>query len=489
MKKLIFIFLSVLLVNAGMAQTRVTGKVTDSEDGSPVPYAVVVIKGLRGVGTNTDADGNYSLSNVPPDAVLVFSYVGYKTQEIPVSGRSVINVEMVTDALALDEVIVVAYGTSTKGTFTGAASVVKADAIKDVPTLSFENAMGGKIAGMQITTLSGQAGSTSSIRVRGVGSMNASNEPLYVIDGVPVISGNVTQMGIYTSSNVMSSINPNDIESITVLKDAAASALYGSRAANGVIVITTKQGKQGKPVINFKASVGITPSFATDNYEVASTEQQVELYYENFWNAGVLYDGMTSEEASASALAQLNKRFNKHGYTFSAPDHTVNSLTIGGDRAGQYFDWEDVLFRTAVYQAYDLSVSGGTEASNYYTSFSYTNDLGRSVINAFDRITGRMNFGQKIGKYIELNTNINVSSSNKEGFNDSRALGNNYFLQSRTCCGGSTGRLTMVRGCPGQPGMEAMHIIRFTTTMSGKTGQRPSGYLPMRLLQLRYFPS
>ena len=431
MKKLIFIFLSVLLVNAGMAQTRVTGKVTDSEDGSPVPYAVVVIKGLRGVGTNTDADGNYSLSNVPPDAVLVFSYVGYKTQEIPVSGRSVINVEMVTDALALDEVIVVAYGTSTKGTFTGAASVVKADAIKDVPTLSFENAMGGKIAGMQITTLSGQAGSTSSIRVRGVGSMNASNEPLYVIDGVPVISGNVTQMGIYTSSNVMSSINPNDIESITVLKDAAASALYGSRAANGVIVITTKQGKQGKPVINFKASVGITPSFATDNYEVASTEQQVELYYENFWNAGVLYDGMTSEEASASALAQLNKRFNKHGYTFSAPDHTVNSLTIGGDRAGQYFDWEDVLFRTAVYQAYDLSVSGGTEASNYYTSFSYTNDLGRSVINAFDRITGRMNFGQKIGKYIELNTNINVSSSNKEGFNDSRALGNNYFLQSR----------------------------------------------------------
>jgi len=303
MKKLIFVFLSVLLVNAGMAQTRVTGKVTDSEDGSPVPYAVVVIKGLRGVGTNTDADGNYSLSNVPPDAVLVFSYVGYKTQEIPVSGRSVINVEMVTDALALDEVIVVAYGTSTKGTFTGAASVVKADAIKDVPTLSFENAMGGKIAGMQITTLSGQAGSTSSIRVRGVGSMNASNEPLYVIDGVPVISGNVTQMGIYTSSNVMSSINPNDIESITVLKDAAASALYGSRAANGVIVITTKQGKQGKPVINFKASVGITPSFATDNYEAASTEQQVELYYENFWNAGVLYDGMTSEEASASALA------------------------------------------------------------------------------------------------------------------------------------------------------------------------------------------
>jgi len=420
----------VLFINAGMAQTRITGTVTDSEDGTPIPYAVVLVKGSRGVGTNTDADGRYSLSNVASDAVLVFSYVGYKTQEIPVAGRTVINVEMATDALNLDEVIVVAYGTSTKGTFTGAASVVKADAIRDVPTLSFENAMGGKIAGLQITTLSGQAGSTSSIRVRGIGSMNASNEPLYVVDGVPVISGNVSQMGNYTTSNVMSTINPNDIESITVLKDAAASALYGSRAANGVILITTKQGKAGKPVVNFKASVGITPSFATDNYEAASPEQQVEMYYENFWNAGK-YSGKTDEASSISALAQLNKRFNKHGYIFSAPDNTVNSLTITGDRAGQYYDWDKELFRTAVYQSYDLSVSGGTDLSSYYTSFSYTNDLGRSVINNFDRITGRMNFSQKIGKFIELSTNINVSSSGKEGFNDTRALANNYFLQSR----------------------------------------------------------
>ncbi len=430
MKKLFFIFLSVLFINAGIAQTRITGTVTASEDGSPVPYAVVLVKGLRGVGTNTDADGRYSLANVASDAVLVFSYVGYKTQEIPVAGRTVINVEMVTDALALDEVIVVAYGTSTKGTFTGAASVVKADAIKDVPTLSFENALGGKIAGLQITTLSGQAGSTSSIRVRGVGSMNASNEPLYVVDGVPVVSGNVSQMGIYTSSNVMSTINPNDIESITVLKDAAASSLYGSRAANGVIVITTKQGKAGKPVISFKASVGMTPTFATNNFEAASTEQQVELYYENFWNAGKLA-GLTDEDASGDALFNLTKRFKKHGYTFTAPDNTVNSLTIGGDRAGEFYDWESQLFRTAVFQNYDISVSGGSDVSNYYTSFSYTNDLGRSVINKYDRITGRMNFGQKIGKHIELTTNINVSTSGKEGFNDTRALGNNYFLQSR----------------------------------------------------------
>ncbi len=392
MKKLILFVLSVLIFNVGMAQTRVTGTVTSADDGSPVPYAVVLLKGARGVGTNTDVDGKFTLSNVPANAVLQVSYVGYKTMEVAVEGRSVVNIQLVTDALALDEVIVVAYGTSTKGTFTGAVSVVNSDAIRDVPTLSFENAMNGKVAGLQITTLSGQAGSTSSIRVRGIGSMNASNEPLYVVDGVPVISGNVSQMGIYTTSNVMSTINPNDIESISVLKDAAASSLYGSRAANGVIVITTKQGKKGKAAVNFKSSVGITPSFATDNYEVASPEKQVEMYYENFWNAGVYYQGRTIEDASTRALQQLNNRFNKHGYIFTAPDFTVNSLTIGGERAGTYFDWEKELFRTAVYQSYDLSVSGATDASSYYTSFSYTKDLGRSVINDFNRITGRINF-------------------------------------------------------------------------------------------------
>ncbi|MCE5321217.1 MAG: TonB-dependent receptor [Bacteroidales bacterium] len=435
MKKSILIVLSVLLVTIGMAQTRVTGKVTSSDDGSPVPYATIQVKGVSGVGATTDLDGKFILPNVSGNATLIFSYIGFRTQEVPVNGRAIVDVIMTADATNLDEVMVVAYGTTTKGTFTGAASVVKSDAIKDVPTLSFENAMNGKVAGVQISSNSGQAGSTSSIRVRGIGSMNASNEPLYVVDGVPVVSGNVSNMGNYTSNNVMSTINPSDIESVTILKDAAASSLYGSRAANGVIVITTKRGKMGKTNINFKASVGITPSFATANYEAASTEHQVEMYYENFWNA-LVYNPKISKrksiaEASASALSQLNKRFNKHGYTFTAPDNTVNSLTIGGDRAGKYYDWESELMRTAVYQSYDLSVSGATEASNYFTSISYTKDMGRSVINDFDRITGRVNLTQKVGKYVDFTTNINIAKSGKTGFNDSRATGNNYFLQSR----------------------------------------------------------
>ena len=155
------------------------------------------------------------------------------------------------------------------------------------------------------------------------------------------------------------------------------------------------------------------------------------MYYENFYNAGILYEDMTAEDASQNALDQLNVRFNKHGYEFTAPDHSINSLTIGGPRAGKFFDWQKELFRTAIYQSYDFSVSGGTENSNYYTSFSYTNDMGRVTENSYDRITGRLNFGQKLGKRVELITNISLSSTNKEGFNDTRNLGGNYFLLSR----------------------------------------------------------
>jgi TonB-dependent SusC/RagA subfamily outer membrane receptor len=166
----------------------------------------------------------------------------------------------------------------------------QADALKDVPVTTFENALSGKVSGLQITNTSGQAGAAPNIRIRGIGSMNASNEPLYVVDGVPVSSGSVGQMSsyIYSTNNVMNSLNPEDIESISVLKDAAASSLYGSRAANGVILITTKKGKEGKPSVNFNFSVGFTPSWATDNYEAASNDEQVKMLYM------VLHDYKTS---------------------------------------------------------------------------------------------------------------------------------------------------------------------------------------------------
>ncbi|MDR1552768.1 MAG: TonB-dependent receptor [Prevotellaceae bacterium] len=439
MKKILSIaFLTLLSMGVISGQTKVTGKVTDLNTNDPVSYASVAVKGYATAGTFTDDNGNYSINMPEGSTTILVSFVGYKTQEIVVNTRSIINVALEPDVAQIEESFVVAYGTAKKSTYTGSAAVVKNSEIKDAPSVSLENALIGKVAGMQVTSPSGQAGSTSSIRIRGIGSMNASNDPLYVVDGVPVISGDVGQMGsyIYTSNSAMNSINNSDIESITVLKDAASAALYGSRAANGVIIITTKKGKSGKPRIDFKTSIGITPSFATDNWELASPEEQIQMEYEIFWN-GYKKDGRTDESANSRAITQLNNRFNRHGYSFSTTDNTVNTLKITGltdgkeNREGKYFNWDDVLFRTAIFQTHDLSVSGGNDRTTYYSSIAYTKEQGRSVLNGFDRVSGRLNVNQKINKYIEFATNVSLAKSDRTGFNDTRNTGANYFLQSR----------------------------------------------------------
>jgi len=383
------IFLSMPLLL--LAQARlITGTVTD-ERGNPLSFISVLQKGTNN-GTTTDAQGKYSLQNVPPNAILIFSSVGRKSVEIPATSN-VANATLQPDAQALDEVIAVAYGTSRKGSFTGSASVINGNEIKDQPTTSFQNALIGKAAGVQVTASSGQAGSVASIRIRGVGSMNASNEPLYVIDGVPVTSGNSGQMSdyIYSTNNVMNTLNPADIASITVLKDAAAASLYGSRAANGVVVITTIQGKAGKPKINLRSSIGFTPSWATDNYEPAGVQAQVNMLYQIFHDYNTSA-GKTEAAANLDALSKLNSRFNKHGYTFQTgttgryENVTIKGMTDGiENREGKYFDWEDALFGTGVYQTNDLSVSGGDQNTKYYSSFSYTKDDGRIKVNDFDR--------------------------------------------------------------------------------------------------------
>ena len=268
--------------------------------------------------------------------------------------------------------------------------------------------------------------------------MNASNEPLYVVDGVPVVSGNIGQMSDYTYStnNVMNSLNPEDIESISVLKDAAASSLYGSRAANGVVLITTKRGKEGKPVVGLKASVGFTPCWATDNYETANTQQQVNMLYTVFHDYYTSCEDDNKDDATALALDWLNEAFNMHGYQFStngnsAYENVIISEYDNSGRGGKYFDWEDAYFRTAVYQTYDLSVSGATPTTNYYTSLSYTKDQGRIKVNNFDRISGRVNLSQKIGKWMEFGTNVSLSRTNKSGYNDTRSTADNLFMQTR----------------------------------------------------------
>jgi len=439
MRKSFLLLFNLLLCAAAFSQTpiRVSGKVTSASDGSSVMTSVV-IKGTK-TGISTDIEGNYVFPNVPSNAVLVFTAIGYTKREVPVNGRTVVNAVLQESMQELDAVMVVAYGTAKKGTYTGSASSINQDKIKETPATSFQNALTGRLAGVQINQQSGQAGSTSSIRIRGIGSMNASNEPLYVIDGVPAVSGNAGQLSDYTNAtnNIMSSINPSDIESITVLKDAAASSLYGSRAANGVVVITTKRGKQGRPVINFRSSLGLTPSWATDNYEAAGVQEQTNMLYRVFHDLNTSA-GRTDQFANTNALSRLNQRFNRHGYYFEtagtglSENVIIKGMTDGiVNREGTYFDWEDALFRTGTFQTNDLSLSGGDPNTTYYSSLSYTKDQSRIKVNDFDRVTGRINLAQKVGKYVEFITNVNVARSEQSGYNDTRALGANYFLQSR----------------------------------------------------------
>ena len=440
MRKSTFLLFFVCLLcslSSGWAQTmKVTGVVYAEDGNEPVIGASVLVKGTT-LGTVTNIEGQFTLQGVPSTAkTLVVSYVGMRKTEVAIKPQ--MKIIMKADSELLEEVMVVAYGTAKKSSYAGSASLVKSEALKDLPTTNFESALNGKVAGLTVTSSSGQAGSAPSIRIRGNGSMNASNEPLYVVDGVPVVSGNIGQMSDYTYStnNVMNSLNPEDIESISVLKDAAASSLYGSRAANGVVLITTKRGKEGKPVVGLKASVGFTPCWATDNYETANTQQQVNMLYTVFHDYYTSCEDDNKDDATALALDWLNEAFNMHGYQFStngnsAYENVIISEYDNSGRGGKYFDWEDAYFRTAVYQTYDLSVSGATPTTNYYTSLSYTKDQGRIKVNNFDRISGRVNLSQKIGKWMEFGTNVSLSRTNKSGYNDTRSTADNLFMQTR----------------------------------------------------------
>lgn len=437
-KKFFLLIIVCLVMGAGvMAQTStVSGTVFAEDNNEPIIGASVLVKGTT-LGAVTDIEGKFTILNVPGTAkTVIVSFVGM--QKVEAAIKPAMKVVLKSDSELLDEVMVVAYGTAKKSSYAGSASLVKADALKDIPTTSFENALNGKVAGLQLTNNSGQAGSAPAIRIRGIGSMNAGNEPLYVVDGVPVSSGNTGQMSgeLYSTNNIMNTLNPEDIESISVLKDAAASSLYGSRAANGVILITTKKGQIGKPVVTLKAEVGFTPCWATDNYETASVQENVNMLYTVFHDARTSGKGETDEKAAAYAIGQLNSRFNKHGYQFTTNGtgayENVNILEYDNSgRGGKYYDWDKAYFRTAIYQTYDMSVSGATQNTNYYTSLSYTQDEGRLKMNSFDRVSGRLNLTQKVGKFLELTTNASLARTKKSGYNDTRNTGSNCFMQTR----------------------------------------------------------
>ncbi|WP_372752424.1 TonB-dependent receptor [Mariniflexile sp.] len=365
-------------------EKNIKGVVADA-NGQPLPGANIIIKGTT-KGVQTDFDGKYSIEAKAGD-ILVASYVGFITKSATVGSSLVINFVLNEDAASLDEVLIVGYGSQTKESLTGAVSVIKADELQQAPTSSFEQSLRGSVAGIQASAIDGAPGANTEIRIRGIGSINASSEPLYVIDGIPISAGSQsTNDNDGASSNVMASINPNDIESISVLKDAASTAIYGSRGANGVILITTKQGKSGKATIELKTLTGFNSQASKNILKPLNAEQYKELYIEGYVNKG-----LTAE----AAQAQLDNL-----YTQQIDPSTGEATDT---------NWLDAITRTGVTQSYDLSVRGATDKVKYFMSGGYMDQESYIIGYGFSRFSGRSNIEYKVNDYLTLSNNISVS--------------------------------------------------------------------------------
>ena len=389
-------------IQSGMVQEvleiEISGKITD-ENGEPLPGASVVVKGT-GVGTVADAEGFYKL-NVPDDATtLVFSFVGFLTEETNIGGRTTIDMILTTDISQLSEVVVIGYGTQTKREVTGSISSISSRELGEVSVDGFGRALTGKVAGVRVQQTTGAPGGNISIRVRGTGSINADNEPLYVIDGFPVENTNVgaSDQGL----NPLSSINPDDIESIEVLKDAAAAAIYGSRGSNGVVIITTKRGEQGKAKINFDASFG-TQS-VINKVDVLSGDDFLDLVGEAYANAAA-----TNEPG------------------LPPPDFLQNESQFRGVNT----DWQDQIFRQATVQNYQLSASGGSENLKYFISGGYLNEEGVVIASGFERFSFRTNLDAKLSDKVRLGLSFTPSYAINDEVNaEGHWASNAVILQS-----------------------------------------------------------
>ncbi|TRX70990.1 TonB-dependent receptor [Carboxylicivirga sp. M1479] len=418
MRRLALIASLILFVglNAMFAQTTtITGAVTDSESGEPMPGVSVVVRGTT-IGTVTNVDGNYSLS-VPNDATnLLFSFVGMTTQDIVIAGNTTINVALVSEAIGVDEVVVMGYTTARKSEVTGSSVQVGGETLANMPVASVDQALQGRVAGVSISQASGTPGSAQNVRIRGRSSITAGNEPLYVINGVPMVSGDASATTSGSSMSVLASLNSSDIETITVLKDASATAAYGARGANGVIVITTKSGKSGKANINFSANYGFSND-AIDGPSVLKGVEAEELYYDAIYNT---YQGNYGVPTDRSLVQDwyLTEGYNVFGDTYK-------NWVDDGRKEG---NWEDVITNdNAPMQEYNLSASGGSDKMTYYTSVGYFNQEATVIGSEFERISGSLNLSAELTDKLTFSTNNSASHSYQDGLLETSA----YFSSPR----------------------------------------------------------
>lgn len=391
MKKILLVkIFSVLMLisNLAWAQERtVTGRVTSSEDGSGLPGVNVVLKGTT-TGSITDIDGNYRISVPSTAGTLVFSFVGFVSQEVEIGSRSVIDVRLASDVTQLSEVIVTGYGVQEKRTLTGSIASVKGDVLENLPVQSVDRGIQGRLAGVQIQTASGQPGGALNVRVRGIGSINASNDPLWIVDGVQMGRFGQSTQG---SSNPLASINPNDIESVEVLKDAASSAIYGAQAANGVILVTTKKGKKGKTAVEVNAQFGVVNPL--NLYEMMDGPQFARMKEEAYRNAGL---------PVATAYS-----------TFGDPN----------DPNLESHDWVEEMFHTGNLGTYDISMSGGDEKTSFLFSGSYQFQEGQIIMSDWKRGTARLNLTHRPTDKLTIGANISLAYQRTFG-----AIANGNFV-------------------------------------------------------------
>ena len=403
MRKLRLLFtclLTFLALGSALAQTiTVKGEVKDANTGEGVPFASIQVKGTM-TGTATDAEGNYSI-DVPRNAVLVFSSIGYLNQEAAVEGRSVVNIMLAPDTESLEELVVVAYGTVNKKDFTGSAASLDSKKLEVRPVTNATNALEGITSGVQFTSASGQPGSSGSIRIRGFGSINADSAPLYVVDGVP-FDGSI------------SNINSDDIESITVLKDAASSALYGARAANGVVLITTKKGRSERLTFNVRVNHGFSVR-GIPEYERLDAYQYVPMEWEIMRN-GFLTAGTYTTTAAANAAASEQLVGQLGNNPFNVPDgQLVTDGALNSSAKLLYpddLDWQKAVERLGHRQEYTVSAGGAGQKSDYYFSMGYLNDQGYSIRSYMERFNARMNVNVQPKKWLKAGLNMAGTMAN-----------------------------------------------------------------------------
>ena len=380
-------------VSAAAQNLTVSGTVTD-QTGYPLEGATVMIRGTT-VGTTAGEDGGYSLS-VPSDAELIVSYLGYLSQLKPVNGQTRIDFVLQEDMNFLDDVLVVAYGSMSESDFTGSASQIKGEQVARASKESIDKGMTGKIAGVRISSDNGDPGSGGSVQIRGVGSISAGTAPLYVIDGVVISSEteNDIQVG-YKSTGILNTLNPDDIESITVLKDAAAASLYGSRAANGVILITTKKGRSGKTSVSYSGEAGVSSMAVGKAFQLMDGPQFIQYIRDAADNAYVLnpaysygYDGATWASWTADPTGQTST------------------------------DWRKQIFRTAFRQSHQLSLTAGSEKTQVYAGGGYSRNNGIVTGSYFERFSGRINIDQKVNDWLNVTLRQMVSFTGSRGHND-----------------------------------------------------------------------